>query len=203
MEGPGGYQFVGRTLQMWNTYRTTLEFERGKPWLLRFFDQIRFFPVSAEELLEMRDAFPRGKYRLNIEHTDFSLKQYREFLRRTADEAAEFKERQQEAFVAERERWAAAGQPEFIEPPDAPLPLSDFDVPDGCEPVRSPMSASVWQITVEPGQRVGVGESIMILEAMKMEFVVVAPADGVVEIVHCTRGRMVTAGQTLATLRVE
>jgi urea carboxylase len=65
------------------------------------------------------------------------------------------------------------------------------------------MSASVWQIDIEPGQRVGAGEKIVILEAMKMEFVVVAPADGVVEVVHCARGGMVMAGQTLATLRVE
>jgi urea carboxylase len=64
------------------------------------------------------------------------------------------------------------------------------------------MSASVWQIAVEPGQRVGAGERIVILEAMKMEFVVVAPADGVVEVVHCARGGMVAAGQALATLRV-
>ncbi len=35
MEGPGGYQFVGRTLQMWNRYREVAAFE-GKPWLLRF-----------------------------------------------------------------------------------------------------------------------------------------------------------------------
>ncbi|HME99557.1 MAG TPA: acetyl-CoA carboxylase biotin carboxyl carrier protein subunit, partial [Terriglobia bacterium] len=69
--------------------------------------------------------------------------------------------------------------------------------------VRSPMSASVWQIAVEPGQRVGAGERIVILEAMKMEFVVVAPADGVVEVVHCRRGGMVMAGQMLATVRVE
>ena len=80
---------------------------------------------------------------------------------------------------------------------------SELDLPDGCEAVRSPMSASVWQIDIEPGQRVGAGEKIVILEAMKMEFVVVAPADGVVEVVHCARGGMVMAGQTLATLRVE
>ncbi|MEC8428821.1 MAG: urea carboxylase, partial [Pseudomonadota bacterium] len=48
MEGPGGYQFVGRTLQMWNRYRETKEFEQ--PWLLRFFDQIRFYEVSSDEL---------------------------------------------------------------------------------------------------------------------------------------------------------
>ena len=49
MEGPGGYQFVGRTLQMWNRWRQTADFTDGKPWLLRFFDQVRFFPVSEAE----------------------------------------------------------------------------------------------------------------------------------------------------------
>ena len=52
MEGPGGYQFVGRTVQMWNRYRQSADFRDGKQWLLRFFDQIRFYPVSAEELLQ-------------------------------------------------------------------------------------------------------------------------------------------------------
>ena len=118
MEGPGGYQFVGRTVQMWNTHRTTAEFEPGSPWLLRFFDQIRFFPVTATELLEMRDAFPHGKYGVNIEPTEFNLRNYHKFLRSIEDESAEFKRTQQAAFLAERERWAAAGQPEFVEPPD-------------------------------------------------------------------------------------
>ena len=52
MEGPGGYQFVGRTIQMWNPLRETEYFKAGKPWLLNFFDQIKFYPVSAEEILE-------------------------------------------------------------------------------------------------------------------------------------------------------
>ena len=68
--------------------------------------------------------------------------------------------------------------------------------------MRSPMTASVWQVAVEPGQRVWAGERIIVLEAMKMEFIVAAPADGVVEGVHCSRGGMVMAGQNLATLRV-
>ncbi|PLP20783.1 urea carboxylase, partial [Klebsiella michiganensis] len=68
MEGPGGYQFVGRTLQMWNRYREVADFA-GKPWLLRFFDQLRFYPVSAEELLQIRRDFPLGRYPLRIEHS--------------------------------------------------------------------------------------------------------------------------------------
>src|SRR6185503_433676 len=55
MEGPGGYQFVGRTCQMWNTFRQTADFTEGRPWLLRFFDQIRFFPMDEKDLLEFRE----------------------------------------------------------------------------------------------------------------------------------------------------
>jgi len=47
MEGPGGYQFVGRTIQMWNRFRSTRSFEPGKPWLLRFFDQ-----AAADEVFK-------------------------------------------------------------------------------------------------------------------------------------------------------
>ena len=202
MEGPGGYQFVGRTVQMWNTYRTTPAFAPGAPWLLRCFDRIRFFPVSAAELLEMRDAFPHGTYRVGIEPAAFSMRDYHAFVRSIEPEARAFKQRQQAAFEAERERWAAAGQPEFVEPPDPPA-AAPADVPDGCEAVRAPMTASVWRIVVEAGQRVAAGQSIVILEAMKMEVVIIAPMEGVVELVHCTTGAMVTAGQNLATVRLD
>jgi urea carboxylase len=202
MEGPGGYQFVGRTVQMWNTYHATLQFTAGTPWLLRFFDQIRFFPVSADELLEIRDAFPHGKYSLSIELSEFNLKTYREFLQQIAPEAEEFKKQQQAAFLAERERWAASGATEvFTASENGDRGLAMPDIPDGCEAVRSPMTASVWQVAVEPGQRVRAGERVIVLEAMKMEFIVVAPIDGIIETVHCTRGGMVMAGQNLATVR--
>ena len=46
MEGPGGYQLFGRTLPGVEHLAQTQAFTQGKPWLLRFFDQIRFFPVS-------------------------------------------------------------------------------------------------------------------------------------------------------------
>src|SRR6185436_11255103 len=92
MEGPGGYQFVGRTVQMWNTWKSTAEFEPGTPWLLRFFDQIRFYPVSAQELLDARDSFPRGRYPLRIESTSFDLAEYRQFLDSIRAESSVFKQ---------------------------------------------------------------------------------------------------------------
>jgi urea carboxylase len=110
MEGPGGYQFVGRTLQVYNRFRETSQFRAESPWLLRFFDQIRFHPVSAEVLLEMREAFPYGKVELQIEEGVFRLADYTRFLEENQESIGRFKARQQAAFDAERQRWIDAGQ---------------------------------------------------------------------------------------------
>jgi urea carboxylase len=203
MEGPGGYQFVGRTLQMWNTFRSTPEFPPGTPWLLRFFDELRFHPVSAEELLEIREAFPRGRYPLRIEPKQFRLREYHAFLKSIQADADAFKKNQQAAFEAERERWAAAGQAEYVEAPEPPVPAADSEAPEGCRPVRSPIAASVWNISVEAGQRVEAGQKLMVLEAMKTEIAVAAPNAGIVERLNCVAGAMVWAGQTLLLLRAE
>jgi urea carboxylase len=204
MEGPGGYQFVGRTVQMWNTYRTTPEFEPGKPWLLRFFDQIQFHPVSAAELLEIRDAFPHGGYRLRIEPREFRLKEYHAFLDSIAPEAAEFKRRQQSAFEAERERWAAAGADRFQPAETVPLEApAEEAVPEGCRPVCSPVTANVWNIAAQVGERVEAGQKLMVLEAMKMEIAVTAPFAGTIVRVNCAPATLVSAGQNLVTLRKE
>jgi len=205
MEGPGGYQFVGRTVQMWNTYHATRDFKAGTPWLLRFFDQIRFHPVGADELLEIRDAFPHGKYALRVEAEEFRLRDYHAFLKSIEKEAATFKQTQHAAFVAERERWAAAGADQFLEPPgiSGGNPDGEQAIPEGCRPVRSPITASVWTIAVETGQRVEAGQKLVVLEAMKMEIAVVSPTAGVVEKLNCARGVLVSAGQHLVTLRAE
>ena len=190
MEGPGGYQFVGRTLQMWNTFRTTEAFHPGTPWLLRSFDQIRFFPVSADELVEIRDAFPHGKYSLRMEDQQFRLREYHEFLGSIAESAADFKHHQQEAFLAERERWALAGADQFAELPDTPEFSAGREpaIPEGCRAVRSPTTASVWKVAVEPGQRVIAGEKLIVLEAMKMEIAVAAPMAGIIEVLELRQG---------------
>jgi urea carboxylase len=204
MEGPGGYQFVGRTAQMWNTFHCTREFDPGTPWLLRFFDQIRFYPVSAEELLEIRDAFPHGRYPLRIERQDFRLADYHAFLGSIERGSAEFKRRQHDAFVEERERWAAGpGADQLREPPDLAAPAPADGVPEGCRPVYSPVAANVWSIPVATGERVEAGQRLVVLEAMKMEIAVAAPFSGTIETLHCAPGHLVAAGQQLVTVREE
>ena len=205
MEGPGGYQFVGRTVQMWNRHRHTVDFRDGKQWLLRFFDQIRFYPVSAAELAQMREDFPYGRFRLKVQDSTLRLRDYRAFLQENAVSIAQFKARQQAAFEAERERWneTASRETPGNAPDEAPA-LDSLDVaglPEGCVAVSSPVAGSVWNISVEPGARVRAGDELVVVEAMKMEIPISADETGEIVEVRCTRGKAVSAGETLLVLR--
>lgn len=202
MEGPGGYQLFGRTCQMWNTYRSTAAFEPGKPWLLRFFDQVRFYEVSADELTGFRDAFLYGKAALDITETTFSLAEYRKFLAANADEIAAAASRRAIAFAAERARWQEAdrlGTP--AEASDNNAAGNGDAIEPGCEAVASPVPGSVWKIAVTPGARVAVGDPVVVVESMKMEIQVTAPIAGTVVDLRCAEGKPVTLGQTLAVIR--
>ena len=202
MEGPGGYQFVGRTVQMWNRYRQTADFAEGKQWLLRFFDQIRFYQVSAEELLKMREDFPQGRFSLRVEKTTLRLGDQRRFLAENAASIASFKARQQRAFEEERERWKQSGTAVMeAEPAANGAPLEVSEVPEGCIAVGSPVTGSIWQVSVTPGARVAAGETLVVVEAMKMEVPIHAEQAVEVVEVRCARGRTVSAGETVLVLR--
>ncbi len=204
MEGPGGYQLVGRTVQVWNTYRTTKTFVAGVPWSLRFFDQIRFYPVSTEELQELRRDILHGVFELKTDAADFNVIRYQGFLDSIQPEIAAFKTRQSQAFDEERERWRLNGQLEVAGLPDMPDPQQvELDVPEGCEAVSAPMTASVFQIPVEPGQHVEAGQKLIVLDAMKTELSIGAPAAGVIGKILCQSGQMVSAGQQLVILRLD
>ncbi len=204
MEGPGGYQFVGRTVQMWNRFHTTADFAPGKPWLLRFFDQLRFYPVSEAELLQLRDDFIQGRGKLRIEETTFRLRDYHEFLRSIAPEAAAFKARQQAAFDAERERWAAAGL-DVVSAAEGETAseAESLVLPDGTFAARAPLPANVWQVLVKPGDLVNEGDKLVILEAMKMEIPITAPAAGRISDLLCAPGKLVAPGQALCLLKTD
>ncbi len=202
MEGPGGYQFVGRTVQMWNRWRETAEFTDGKPWLLRFFDQVRFFPVSEAELLQIREDFPLGRYPLKIEETTFSLREYNAFLAQNANAIAAFKVKQQDAFDAERERWRASGQAEYASDLTVAeaAPDSELDLPETGRAIASHVAGNVWKVEVGDGAAVKQGDPLVIVESMKMEFAVLAPCDGRVFKVFCREGGQVAAGQDLLVI---
>jgi len=198
MEGPGGYQLFGRTIQVWNTYRQTEAFTDGKPWLLRFFDQIRFFPVSHEELTEWRRDFPLGRRALRIEEETFRLSDYRKMLADNAESIATFQATRQAAFDAERADWEAKGEFARVEALSADsagaAETVAIEAPEGAELVEAPLGGSVWKMLVQVGDRVEKGAVIAVIEAMKTECDVASPSAGVVRQVYAQERQPIAPG---------
>lgn len=202
MEGPGGYQFVGRTVQVWNRLRETKSFQANKPWLLRFFDQIQFYPVSAEELLEMREDFLRGRLEVDISETTFKLGDYLTFLDSIKESTDHFRETQQSAFRKELENWRKNGLAEFVSEHEAAEVVKEV-LPEAAEAVRTTLPGSIWKVLVSPGDEVKKGDSIIIQESMKMEFPQLAPCDGFIHSVYVSPGEEVHAGQLIVSITKE
>ena len=73
--------------------------------------------------------------------------------------------------------------------------------PAGSKAVTAPMPGTILEVKVNAGQTVKRGETMFILEAMKMENEIPAPEDGVVASVDTTKGASVATGAVLATLK--
>jgi urea carboxylase len=202
MEGPGGYQFVGRTVQVWSTLRQRGAFEPGVPQLLRYFDRIKWDPVSPEELLAMRADQAAGRLPLRITEGEFSMAEYEQFLAANDESIAEFRERQSAAFESERQAWVASGEFErAAQATSTEAQTADLIVPDGCEAVEAQFAANVFRIDVAGGDTVSAGQTLLAVEAMKMEASVTAPFDGVVVEVLTKPGAEVRPGTALVILR--
>jgi urea carboxylase len=203
MEGPGGYQLFGRTIQVWNTHRQTDAFRDGKPWLLRFFDQIRFYPVSADELTEWRRDFPSGRRSIRIEDSEFRLADHRAFLAENAESISAFEGRRQAAFDEERAEWQRRG--EFDRVADLaesePAQAEAIELPEGTELVEAPFGGNVWKLLVAAGDEVQAGDTIAVIEAMKMECAVESPGTGTVAALYLQERQSLQPGSPMMALR--
>jgi acetyl-CoA carboxylase biotin carboxyl carrier protein len=66
--------------------------------------------------------------------------------------------------------------------------------------VAAHITGTVWKIEVKEGEQVSEGQVCVILESMKMEMPVEAPAGGKVEKIHCSEGQAVNEGDVLVTI---
>jgi urea carboxylase len=204
MEGPGGYQLFGRTIQVWNTWQQTDAFTEGKPWLLRFFDRIRFFPVSHEELTEWRRDFPLGRRSIRIEEKTFRLSEYRAFMAKNAGGIAAFESQRNAAFAAERSEWERNGEFDrvaaLIQDADSDAIAAAIDLPDGSELVEAPFGGSIWKLIAAEGMRVEIGDVIAVIEAMKMECQVTSPTAGIVRRVYVSERQPIGPGAAMLAI---
>lgn len=152
------------------------------------------------ELQTIRRDFPLGRFEIGIEETRLDLAQYQDFLQREAEGIATFRQHQQAAFDAERQRWIASGQANFESEESTAIVQEDQPLQAGQLAVDAPIAGNLWQVKVSPGQRVAQGELLMILESMKMEINIAAPEAGIVAEVRVQPGSPVRAGQCVLVM---
>jgi urea carboxylase len=158
--------------------------------------------VTADELLELRADLAAGRGSIDITEGTFSLADHERFLGDNADSIADFRARQSAAFAAERAAWAAAGEFDRAERAEsvAAAVTVDLVLDEGAHRVDAPFASSVWKVDVEVGERVVAGQSLLALEAMKMETVLTAPTDGIVTHVLVEAGHQVDTGAPLVVV---
>jgi acetyl-CoA carboxylase biotin carboxyl carrier protein len=65
---------------------------------------------------------------------------------------------------------------------------------------KSEVNGAVWKIQVQPGQKVGAGDTLVLIESMKMEIPVIADEDGTVVAIQVKEGDAVVEGQVIVML---
>ncbi|EOD51601.1 putative urea amidolyase protein [Neofusicoccum parvum UCRNP2] len=169
VDGPGGYQMVGRTVRAW----TAGGQEEPRPWRFELFDRVRFHEVEPAALDAARAAGPAAEERL-VRVEDRALLDvaaYESWLAAIADDV--------ETVVAERERralqvlgsagdacWKEGGAAEGVA---AAADDARSVEEDGLVAVESPVTGKCWKWGVEEGSAVAAGHAIICVESMKME----------------------------------
>ena len=148
---------------------------------------------------EIRREFPRGNYPLKIEESSFSLSDYQQFIEDNATDIEQFRGKRHAAFLEELAQWHATGQFNF-EAEEQQQQEDEVSWPEDSTVVDSPVSGSVWQTEVAVGDHVRAGQSLVILESMKMEIPIQAPRDGVVSHLLLSAGQRVRPGQALVVM---
>jgi acetyl/propionyl-CoA carboxylase alpha subunit/acetyl-CoA carboxylase carboxyltransferase component len=84
--------------------------------------------------------------------------------------------------------------------PEQPTPALDLATPEGLHAVRAPMLGTIVSIEVATGQSVLAGQALLVMEAMKMETVIVAAESGIVRELPVAAGDTVYEGHTLVLI---
>jgi acetyl-CoA/propionyl-CoA carboxylase, biotin carboxylase, biotin carboxyl carrier protein len=114
-----------------------------------------------------------------------------------------------EGFSAHQPSVFRDGEAVWVVDPDvgpvryAPLVGDDDSAASGDASLEAPMPGTVVQLRVQPGTAVSAGETLVVLESMKMEISIAAPRDGSVATVHVAAGDQVERGATLIELADE
>jgi len=158
---------------------------------------IRFYPVSAPELLDMRARFQRGRLDLKIEGTHLSLQTYRRFLTENHESIRAFNKQPSTRNTSIGVVWTRLRlrpRARAVEVGGGAL------IAAGHEAITASVTGNVWQVSTTVGQKLQAGEVLLVLEAMKMEIPVCTDVAGEVTEIRCERGSAVRAGEVLVVI---
>lgn len=197
MESTGGYQLIGRTIPIWNTY--------GKiPWLLQFFDHVKFYLVDDDELIEKRKLYSLGKFKLEIENIMFSFKDYKNFIEKNKDSIFEFEVKHSINAISKKIDWNlyrnegkvlnSCHEKKIENAEYVCKHLSD------CSFIKSSTAGILYDIKVNIGDHVRKGQTIMQVELMKMNINVITPREGTVKTIFKESNCMIHPGDLLCAI---
>lgn len=207
VDSPGGYQMTGRTIPCFDLLGYKSGFSPTRPWLFQDFDLLTYYAVSEAELDEKLALFRSGRYVFEWEDVEFDMGEHNQLLRDTAEEVKGIRARQA---VAQREmmereneslaRWREEKAATKVDVGTVDKLLADPAI----ESVDAPVDANVWKVEVEEGQIVKAGQTVVVLEAMKLEIAVRAHEEigsARVEKVLVGQGETIRAGDRILLLR--
>ena len=177
IDSPGGYLIWGMGLPdlCWNTFGR-LKVSKGKPWFFKNFDQIVYYEVDEEELNKLNQDLLLGKLEIETEKTVLDFKQYAAFLEEILEEVEQL-DRKKAAVMVELLQEEEISLAKWIKDVEE---AKNLDVIDDNKLLQDPsvikitssMAANVFKIACKLGDIVGIEETIIILEAMKMEIAI-------------------------------
>ncbi|KAI5456684.1 allophanate hydrolase subunit 2-domain-containing protein [Mariannaea sp. PMI_226] len=206
---PGGYQLMGRTLGGWDGAGNRPGFSPERPWLFNHLDLIEFVEVSEEEYNKIERDFETGRYEFDISETTLDMDEYvakfeaaakdpdyQSWKKRQAAAAQEVGEHEQRLF----DEWVAAKEA------GNDTGAADGEDADAANAVsiESPLDANVWKVLVKPGDVLEKGQTVAVLEAMKMEINLVVSEDqagAVVTKISHPPGSVVSPGSIVVRAR--
>ncbi|XWW94517.1 hypothetical protein V2A60_002460 [Cordyceps javanica] len=176
---PGGYQLMGRTLGGWDGAGNRPGFSAEKPWLFNQFDLVKFYQVSEEEYGRIEQDFEVGRFIFDITETTINMDEYiAQFDEAARDPKYQEWKKQKEVASNEMAQLEEKLYEEWVEAKI--LATADVTEQDGDEEsdsvalIKSPVDANVWKVLVKEGDEIQKGQTVAILEAMKMEINIIA-----------------------------
>ncbi|CAG7920905.1 unnamed protein product [Penicillium olsonii] len=173
-DSPGGYQLVGRTVPIWDDFHKPGLGEK-LPWAFRLLDQIRFYPVTEQEL-SAAEAHGTSSSLIKVSSTELDLDEYEKWLQENADDITAVRE-ERSRVVHEAEFFEDLLQP-YDPKTMRPIRENGNDGSMTGERVKALLPGRCFRCAVEEGDHVEAGDPLIWIESNKMEVKICAPISG-------------------------